>query len=493
MAITISGANNVDKILATDGVLDSISGFNVVGVMTAGTFDVTGKTTTGHLNVGSNIQLGNAGIITATTLIGNVTGNVNATSNLLLQIGGSEKFRVGGSGQLGIGGANYGTSGQVLSSGGSGSAATWSTISSPAISAIASDGASRVVTSDGDGTATAHSEVKIETVSGNKRLSINKGSGSTEVPLLVRRTDASGIVAEFSNSGGYGVYIGQNGATGEGYIRTATGQPLVFTTNSGSGLANERLRITSDGNVTIGNSSVAFPSGIGLQIYNSSVARLKLATNATGVGANDGFQIYMSNSGAILENKENAEMRFYTNATERMRILNDGDVVVGSYAAEYYESFTISPNHDNGAPRITFSRAPSSAVSIVIAFKNAGGQIGRIEHDHTSCGIFSSSDYRLKENALSISDGIARLKTLKPYRFNFIADATKTVDGFFAHEVTAVPEAVSGEKDAVDEDGNPDYQVIDHSKLVPLLTAALQEAITKIETLETKVAALEGS
>ena len=358
-----------------------------------------------------------------------------------------------------------------------------------AISAIASDGANRVLTSDGDGTATAHSFVTIE----NSRLSVNRGSGSGAFPLIVRRTDASGIIAEFANSSGYGLLIGQNSASGEAYLRTGTGQPMVFTTNSGSGIANERLRITSDGNVTIGNSSVAFPSGIGLQIYNSSVARLKLATNATGVGANDGFQIYMSNSGAILENKENAEMRFYTNATERMRILNDGDVVIGSYAAEYYESITLSPNHDDGAGRITFSRAPTSNVSIVIAFKNGGGQIGRIEHDHTSCGIFSSSDYRLKENAVSISDGIARLKTLKPYKFNFIADATKTVDGFFAHEVTAVPEAVSGEKDAVDEDGNPDYQVIDHSKLVPLLTAALQEAITKIETLETKVAALEGS
>ena len=133
MAITISGANNVDKILATDGVLDSISGFNVVGVMTAGTFDVTGKTTTGHLNIGSNIQIGNAGIITATTLIGNVTGNINATSNLLLQIGGSEKVRVASSGQLGIGGANYGSAGQVLTSGGSGSAPTWSTIASDKI------------------------------------------------------------------------------------------------------------------------------------------------------------------------------------------------------------------------------------------------------------------------------------------------------------------------------------------------------------------------
>ena len=57
MAITISGQNNNDKILASDGVLDSISGFNVVCVMTAAQFDVTGKTSTGHLNVGSNIHL----------------------------------------------------------------------------------------------------------------------------------------------------------------------------------------------------------------------------------------------------------------------------------------------------------------------------------------------------------------------------------------------------------------------------------------------------
>ena len=123
MAITISGENNNDRILASDGVIDQISGINFSGIITAS-----------HINVGNNIQLGNAGIVTATTFIGNLTGNVNSSSNLLLQIGGSEKFRVSSSGQLGIGGANYGTSGQVLTSGGSGSAATWSTLSTDLVS-----------------------------------------------------------------------------------------------------------------------------------------------------------------------------------------------------------------------------------------------------------------------------------------------------------------------------------------------------------------------
>ena len=129
MAIVLSGVNNNDKITASDGTIDLLSGVNYAGIITAPAFTTTGNITANSINVGSNIQLGNAGVATATTFVGNLTGNVNATSNLLLQIGGSEKFRVGSSGQLGIGGANYGTSGQVLTSGGSGSAATWSTVS----------------------------------------------------------------------------------------------------------------------------------------------------------------------------------------------------------------------------------------------------------------------------------------------------------------------------------------------------------------------------
>ena len=135
MAITISGENNNDKILASDGVIDQISGINIVGLITAS-----------HINVGSNIQLGNAGIITATTFNGNLTGNVNSTSPLLLQTGGSERFRITGDNALGIAGANYGSSGQVLTSGGSGSAVTWSTITSTTINNNADN---RLITGSG--------------------------------------------------------------------------------------------------------------------------------------------------------------------------------------------------------------------------------------------------------------------------------------------------------------------------------------------------------
>ena len=74
----------------------------------------------------------------------------------------------------------------------------------------------------------------------------------------------------------------------------------------------------------------------------------------------------------------------------------------------------------------------------------------------------------------------------------FIVDPDRTLDGFLAHEVqTVVPEAITGEHNEVDEDGNPVYQQIDQSKIVPLLTAALQEALSEIADLKTRVAALE--
>ena len=127
----------------------------------------------------------------------------------------------------------------------------------------------------------------------------------------------------------------------------------------------------------------------------------------------------------------------------------------------------------------------------------------RIRNPNGSIMYNSSSDYRLKENDIKITDGIIKLKKLRPIRFNWKTDTSTQYDGFFAHEVSeACPDAVDGIKDEVAlqdiesenlKKGDPIYQGIDASKLIPLLTAALQETIVKIETLETKVAALETS
>ena len=149
----------------------------------------------------------------------------------------------------------------------------------------------------------------------------------------------------------------------------------------------------------------------------------------------------------------------------------------------------------NGSSGVLFHSNGSATSAINVGeFLNGNGVVGRITTNGSNCSFTDVSDYRLKENEVAISDGITRLKQLKPYRFNYKTDSSQTFDGFFAHEAQAVvPESVVGEKDATKEDGSIDPQCIDQSKLVPLLTAALQEAITKIETLETKVQALEAA
>jgi len=120
-------------------------------------------------------------------------------------------------------------------------------------------------------------------------------------------------------------------------------------------------------------------------------------------------------------------------------------------------------------------------------------QVGYIGIGATSTSYNTTSDYRLKENISPILNGIDRLKQLKPKRFNFIGD-TSVVDGFIAHEAKeVVPESVTGEKDEVLPNGDPAYQGIDQGKLVPLLTAALQEAIAKIEFLETRIETLKNA
>ena len=148
-------------------------------------------------------------------------------------------------------------------------------------------------------------------------------------------------------------------------------------------------------------------------------------------------------------------------------------------------------------------------------FYNSNGFVGNILTNGSATSFNTSSDYRLKENVVSMAGSIDRLKALKPSRFNFIADADITVDGFLAHEAgEVVPECATGTKDGMEDeeyevtpavmDGDtvvteavmgtrsvPDYQGIDQSKLVPLLVASLQEAVAKIESLEARVTALE--
>ena len=182
-----------------------------------------------------------------------------------------------------------------------------------------------------------------------------------------------------------------------------------------------------------------------------------------------------------------------TDSTQRMVIDKNGTVGINNSTPSGCKLEVSYANADVGMV-VSTTDTFSSGNSSLIQFKEVDTVGGSIVFTNggTATAYVTSSDYRLKENVSYEFDATTRLKQLKPCRFNFKKVPDITVDGFLAHEVTAVPEATFGEKDAVDKDGNIVPQGIDQSKLVPLLTKALQEAVAKIETLEAKVTALEG-
>jgi len=325
---------------------------------------------------------------------------------------------------------------------------------------------------------------------------------------------------------------------------------LIFKTNDGSdGVSpTEAMRIDSAQNVGIGNNAPTEFLTIG--DTSDSASRIQFLSSTSGAstihfGDGSSAAAYV---GYINYAHDSNSLQFAANGAERMRIDSNGSVLFGTTSGAFNNDakIVLVPNSDsiliNDGQCLSLNRTVSTGA--ILGFYQQASGVGSISVTGSATAYNTSSDYRLKENVADISDGITRVKQLAPKRFNFIADADTTVDGFLAHEAQAVvPEAVTGEKDAMRdeqytvtdakgdvytpatddadevihsrnveqpetlEEGQqwretaeavmgtrsvPDMQGIDQAKIVPLLTAALQEAIAKIETLETKVAALEA-
>jgi hypothetical protein len=212
---------------------------------------------------------------------------------------------------------------------------------------------------------------------------------------------------------------------------------------------------------------------------------------------NTGARISARVDGTAGSNDLPTRLEFSTTAdgasspTERMRITSTGAVCINSTDTTmntFGAIFTPASNTTTQPSVLNFSKTHSGSIDAVV-FRHNGSRKGSIQFSDSGTSFNTTSDYRVKENISPLSNAATRLNQLKVYSFNFIADPGTVVDGFLAHEAQeVVPECVTGTKDEVDADGNPQYQGIDQSKLVPLLTAALQEAIGRIETLEGMVA-----
>ena len=260
---------------------------------------------------------------------------------------------------------------------------------------------------------------------------------------------------------------------------------MALTKVIGQGIDN--VTVDSSGNVGIGTTS---PSTFSPSATYANVQSITKTDQALTIGSyyQAGVDAYSFIKSSQVGSPSTAiDLRFFGGTSERMRIDSSGNLLVGTTSNPTSNRVNISfDNSTVGGMR--FSHASSSYNQSAIEFYNAASsRVGYIYSNASSTTYSTSSDYRLKENVTDITGATERLKQLNPVRFNFIVDADTTVDGFLAHEVQdVVPEAITGTHNEVDADGNPVYQGIDQSKLVPLLVATIQE-------LEARIAALEAN
>jgi hypothetical protein len=422
---------------------------------------------------------------------------------MLLYTNDSERMRIDSNGQIGISGstASFDTTGAV-----NGLQLYYETDSGLATVGSYSGGGSTQLTFHTNSGGGASSErmridssgrVGIGTASPSSILHTSVSSGANK--LIVQNTAASGqsvlqLNTDSTTPGQCQIYMGKTSAPTNGQVGYDPNNDFLYLYTNNS----ERMRITSAGNVGIGSSS--------------AIEKLRVSGNVELYNDNTDGYIWFHDTGTrswSIGSDQSTGNFAITNVQglasgHKVQINGSGDFLVGTNGI----SIGSPGNSETGLDVTQGGVAQLSATGIALFLRRTGGNgdlvrfhagtgaggAGSISVTTTSTSYNTSSDHRLKENITDISNAIDRVKILAPKRFNFIADADTTVDGFLAHEAQAVvPEAVTGTHNEVDEDGNAIMQGIDQSKFVPLLTAALKEAITKIEDLETRLAALEAN
>ena len=287
-------------------------------------------------------------------------------------------------------------------------------------------------------------------------------------------TTGGGIKAFLNYSGNFGI-----GTTSPSY---------KLEVNGGTALVGGGFYASSD-QVVITTSTYTFRDGVYINNPNSTSAAVS-SNSVMSIGASSGNSVNTSliTTGAVGIANTSPQTTLHTGPTTTITNVFTARFAASNFFASGGNSMFYVPN--TAANIMMFGSNQLGTNQIEFYHKNPGtsqSYVGRISTSGSATSYVTSSDYRLKENVVPISDSISRLNQLKPSRFNFIEEPNKTVDGFIAHEVQdIVPEAIVGEKDEVDENGGIIPQGIDQAKLVPLLVAAIQELEARVKELENK-------
>ena len=324
-------------------------------------------------------------------------------------------------------------------------------------------------------------------------VGLNVGSGKT---LAVAGTAAiTGTLTAVDGSASAPT-IAHSGDTNTGVFFPAA--DTVAVTTGGS----ERVRVDSSGNVGIGTSS----PGARLSVDSGSAGELARFNSTASApymgwyisGTRKAYQQWDGSYGWILDSEATSTgIVFRTQNTERARIDSSGNLLVGTTSTDITAvGIRLMNNNQVQASKSgdwSFRMGRRDSTGIITEVYYNSSRVGDISTNGTGTSYNSASDYRLKENIAPMTGALAKVAALKPVTYKWKVNGSDG-EGFIAHELQEVcPDAVTGQKDAVDEEGNPQYQSIDTSFLVATLTAAIQELNAKLEAATARIAALEAA
>ena len=356
----------------------------------------------------------------------------------------------------------------------------------------------------GIGTNSPSTGLSVAAVLSLEPASLGAISASDSRPNLARSADGELRIAAGKDSSGFITFhVTPNGSTNVAE-RFKIADNITFTGRSGTSPIFSLVNVDTEDVNTGRETSIRFS---GFRSGGESVDNAQISGNHSGSADDDkgglffytnggsglGERMRITNADVIINDDHNDQDFRVESDSNAFQLFVDASLnFVGINKSTRVSTCDMSINAGSN-PGIQSQNLTTGSSNLILDVRSNGTSIiGEINATNTATQFNTSSDYRLKENVKTLKDGLDRLNQLKPVQFTWTTDGSLS-EGFIAHEVEYLfPDAVSGEKDAVDEEGNIDPQQVDYGRITPLLVKAIQEQQEQIEELKTEIAKLKG-